>query len=83
MRLEQRSLRSEILLKGVDSLEIIESYPGDKYLPSFLVRGEWEGRVFHAQLATDIEGSDVRVVTMYIPVPEEWDLELRIRRVRK
>jgi hypothetical protein len=74
MRLEQRSLRSEILLKGADSLEIIESYPDDKYLPSFLVRGECEGRVFHAQIAADVEGRKA---------PEEWDSALRIRRVQE
>ena len=83
MRLEQRSLGSEMLLKGADSLEIIEAYPHDKYLPSFLVRGEFEGRVFHAQIATDVEAANVRVVTMYIPVPEEWDSGFRIRRVQK
>ena len=83
MRLEQRSLRSEMLLKGADSLEVIEAYPDDKYLPSFLVRGEFEGRVFHAQIATDVEARNVRVVTMYIPVPEEWDSGFRIRRVQE
>ncbi len=72
-----------MLLKGADSLEIIESYPDDKYLPSFLVRGEFEGRVFHAQIATDVEARNVRVVTMYSPAPEEWDSELRTRRVQK
>lgn len=81
MRMEQRSLGSEMLLKGADSLEIIEAYPEDKYLPSFLVRGEFESRTFHAQIATDVEARNVRVVTMYIPVPEEWDSEFRIRRV--
>ena len=65
------------------SLEIIESYPDDKYLPSFLVRGEYDGRVFHEQIATDVEGGNIRVVTMYIPAPEEWDSGLRIRRVEK
>jgi uncharacterized protein DUF4258 len=83
MRLEQRSLGSEMLLKGADSLEIIESYPDDKYLPSFLVRGEFEGRVFHAQIATDVEARNVRVVTMYAPVQDEWDSGLRVRRVQK
>ena len=83
MRFEQRSLRSEMLLEGADSLEIVEPYPDDKYLPSFLVRGKFEGRVFHAQIAADVEGRNVRVVTMYIPSPEEWDLEFRVRRVQK
>jgi hypothetical protein len=72
-----------MLLKGADSLEIIESYPDDKYLPSFLVRGEFEGRVFHAQIATDVEGGNVRVVTMYVPAPEDWDSDFRVRRVQK
>ena len=72
-----------MLLKGAGSLEIIESYPDDKYLPSFLVRGEFKGRVFHAQIATDVEAQNVRVVTMYIPAAEEWDSEFRIRRVLK
>ncbi len=81
MRLKQRSLGSEILIKGADSLEIIESYPDDKYLPSFLLRGEFEARVFHVQIAADVEGGNVRIVTMYIPAPEEWDSEFRARRV--
>ena len=80
MRLEQRSLGSEILLRGAGSLEVIESYPDDKYLPSFLVRGEVAGRVFHAQIATDLEARNIRVVTVYIPSPEEWDSEFRTRR---
>jgi len=83
MRLEQRSLGSEMLIKGAGSLEIIEAYPDDKYLPSFLLRGELEGRVFHAQIATDVEARNVRVVTMYSPVPEEWDSGFRIRKIQR
>jgi hypothetical protein len=70
-------------VKGADSLEIIESYPGDKYLLSFLMRGEVEGQVFHAHIATDVEARNLRVVTMYLPAPEEWDSEFRNRRVQK
>lgn len=80
MRLRQRSLRGEILLECASSLEIIESYPDDKYLPSFLVRGESESTVFHAQIAVDVEGRNVRVVTMYLPSPGQWDSEFRVRR---
>jgi hypothetical protein len=80
MRLKQRSLGSEILIQGADSLEIIESYPEDKYLPSFLLRGEHESRVFHVQIAMDVQAGNVRIVTMYLPAPEEWDAELRVRR---
>ena len=55
MRLQQRALTAEVLLLAVSTFEIIESYPEDKYLPSFLVRGEYEGSVFHAR--KEIAGS--------------------------
>ena len=47
-----------MLVKGVGSLEIIERYPQDKYLPSILVRGEAGGTVFHAHIATDVDGGN-------------------------
>jgi len=72
-----------MLMEGAESLEIIETYPDDKYLPSYLVRGECEGRVFHAQIAADVEGKNIRVVTMYLPAAEEWDSGFRVRRVQK
>jgi hypothetical protein len=44
-------------------LEIVESYPEDKYLPGFLVRGECEGLVFHAQIGV----RDMKVRVMEFP----------------
>ncbi len=70
-----------MLVAAVDSFEIVESYPEDKYLPSLLIRAEANG-VIHAQPATDVENDHVRVVTMYAPEPDEWDEGLRTRRKR-
>jgi hypothetical protein len=80
MRLQQRGLSADTLVNAVYTLEVIETYPDDKYLPSFLLRGESEGSVFHAHVATDLEGANVRVVTMYQPAPNEWDQDFRVRR---
>ena len=80
MRSRQRSLSVEAILKAVDSFEIIESYPGDKYLPSYLVRGIHASSVFHIQLATDVKGENVRIVTAYFPNPDEWDRDFRVRK---
>lgn len=82
MRLQQRRLNAEMLTAAVASFEVIESYPDDKYLPSFLIRGKSEDVVFHAQIATDVIGNNVRIVTMYLPEPDEWDDSLRMRRTR-
>ena len=82
MRLQQRALTAGMIRAAMGTLEIIEAYPHDKYLPSYLLRGESEGCVFHAQIATDVEGDNIRVVTMYTPDPNEWDEGLRLRRTR-
>jgi len=81
MRLQQRALTTEVLHDSMATLEIIEAYPQDKYLPSFLLRGDSDGSVFHVQIATDVEGENIRVVTMYIPDPDEWDQGLCCRRI--
>jgi hypothetical protein len=82
MRLQQRGLTAGTLQNAVSTLEIIEAYPDDKYLPSFLLRGESEVCVFHAHIATDREGANVRVVTMYLPSRDEWDEDSRVRRTK-
>lgn len=64
MRLRQRNLRSEMLVAAAHSFEILENYPDDKYRPSFLIRAEAEGIVFHVQIAADVADDNVRVVTM-------------------
>ena len=51
-------------------------------MPSFLVRGESEGIVFHAQIAADVEGRNIRIVTMYVPNPVEWGDGLCVRGTR-
>ena len=48
-------------------------------MPSFLVRGEAKGAVFHAQVATDVEGDNIRVVTMYTPDADEREDAFRKR----
>jgi hypothetical protein len=79
MRLQERRLNGEVLRKAIDTLEIIETYPLDKYLPSFLLRGEVPEFVFHVLVATDLEGDNVRVVTIYLPDFELWDEDGRVR----
>jgi hypothetical protein len=83
MRLQERRLTGDALREAAATLEIIEEYPHDKYLPSYLLRGEVPAFVFHALVATDIEGDNIRVVTMYLPDSGQWDEDGRLRRAVK
>jgi hypothetical protein len=80
MRLKARSIAREGILGAVESFEIIESYPEDKYLPSYLIHAQTSGEVFHVLFATDVPEQNVRIVTAYRPNPAEWSAALRRRR---
>jgi hypothetical protein len=82
MRLAGRSLSRQVILDAVDGYEIIESYPQDKYLPSYLVLARAGQDAFHVLCAADVEENNVRVVTAYRPDPAEWEPGMRTRRTR-
>jgi hypothetical protein len=80
MRLKQRFIPRTHILESTVQYEIIEAYPEDKYLPSYLVYSRHAGRIFHILFATDVVGDHVRIVTAYYPTPQEWNKELKSRR---
>jgi len=62
-----------------------EKYPARRMQNSnveVLLRGENKEAIFHVQIATDVEGDNIRVVTMYTPDADEWDEGFRKRRTK-
>ena len=80
MRLRERFISRQKILESVEAFEIIEEYPDDKYLPSYLVYSRHQGSVFHVLFAVDMSGDNVRIVTAYRPNLEEWEEDLKTRR---
>lgn len=78
MRLERRHISRREIVDAVDSYEVVEDYPHDKYLPSYLILA---AEAFHVLFAADVADDNVRVVTAYRPDPNEWKPDLRTRRV--
>ena len=83
MRLAHRSISRDEILASVDSMEIIEEYSTDKYLPSFLLYAQLGTKIFHVQIAIDVRGDNVRIITTYQPDPSEWREDLKKRREEK
>jgi len=77
MRLERRRITRDEILDAVDTYTIVEAYPEDKYLPSYLVLA---AETFHVLFAVDVENDHVRVVTAYRPDLGEWQPGFRMRR---
>jgi len=80
VRLKKWAIPSGMILEAVKSYEIIEAYPEDKYLPSYLVYAECGSIAIHVLFATDVENQNVRIVTAYRPDPNEWSRDLRRRK---
>lgn len=80
MRMKDRFIPRQFILDSVANYEIIEEYPSDKYLPSYLVYSQLSDHVFHILFAVDVEGDNVRIITAYYPNPEEWKEDLKTRR---
>jgi len=83
MRLTGRFIERETILRAVETFELVEAYPDDKYLPSYLVLARDDARPFHLLFAVDLEGDNVRVVTAYRPDVGEWSNDMKTRRSRK
>ena len=79
MRLGQRSIARDMIV-GAASFDMIEAYPDDKYLPSYLLLGRRGDASFHVLFGADVEGKNVRVVTAYYPSLDEWKDDLKTRR---
>lgn len=80
MRLRERFISRRMIIESVAGYEVIEEYPDDKYLPSYLVYARHGDVAFHALFAVDMEGDNVRVVTAYLPSPELWSEDLKRRK---
>ena len=80
MRMKGRFIPRQIVLDSVQHYEIIEEYPGDKYLPSYLVFSRYRDKIFHVLFAVDVEEDNVRVVTTYYPNLDEWEEGFKTRR---
>ncbi len=80
MRLRERFITRKAILSSVDTYEIIEEYPKDKYLPSCLVYAKYEDLIIHIQIAVDKNNDNIRIVTAYKPTSEKWESNLKKRR---
>ena len=83
MRLVNRFIPRESILGAVETLELVEAYPDDRYLPSYLVLGRVGAEALHIVFAVDVKSDNVRVVTAYRPALREWQDDMKTRRPKQ
>ncbi|MEE8480249.1 MAG: DUF4258 domain-containing protein [Desulfobacterales bacterium] len=80
MQMKRRLISRQMILDSVQHYEIIEKYPKDKYLPSYLIHARYQDKTFHVLFAVDIIEDNVRIITSYHPSLDEWHEDLKTRR---
>jgi len=80
MRLRERDIARQAVLNATGEMQLVEAYPQDKYLPSYLVLCTAGDRPLHVLIALDAPGHNVRIITAYVPDAAEWTPDLKTRR---
>lgn len=80
MRLKGRFISRQVILSSVDTYEIIEEYPKDKYLPSYLIYAQCRNQIIHVQMAVNMENDSVVIITAYEPTLDKWKEDLKTRK---
>ena len=80
MRLKERFITREDIFSSADTFEIIEEYPKDKYLPSYLIFAKNKDQIIHIQVAVNMDDDCVTIITAYKPAFDKWEKDFRTRR---
>lgn len=80
MRLAGRHITRDEILAAAGRYELVESYPEDKYLTSYLVADVQPAGAFHVLFAVDVDADQATIVTAYRPHPDAWAPDLKTRR---
>ncbi|MBF0397451.1 MAG: DUF4258 domain-containing protein [Desulfobacterales bacterium] len=80
MRLKNRRISRDAIIESFPYYEIIEEYPNDKYFPSYLVYSKYKNIIFHVLFAIDVQGDNARIITAYLPNPDEWENNFKKRK---
>jgi len=81
-RMFERAISMDDVRQALAQGEVIESYPDDTPLPSFLVLDTASGRPLHVVVAYEQSTPTCHVITVYIPNNERWQADNRTRRPR-
>ena len=80
-RMFERAVAVADVVALIRSGEVIERYPQDQPLPSYLVFGFIDGEPLHVVVGVEEDDGRCVAVTVYRPSVELWDDDFRTRRM--
>lgn len=81
IRLEERGIRMDDIVRAIGNGEIIKEYADDKPLPSCLILGKSvEDKPLHLVISRDEEF--IYLITAYFPDSKQWEDDFKTRKER-
>jgi hypothetical protein len=81
-RMLQGRIGESAIRKGIETGEVIATFPKDQPYPSRLLLGWSEGLPLHVLIAENSIDREMIVITVYQPDPDLWEPDFRKRRTR-
>ena len=81
IRLYERSISVDDIVKGINTGEIIKQYEDDKPLPSCLILG-FSVKSEHIHIVVSCDADFIYLITAYVPDPDTWESDFKTRRRR-
>lgn len=79
-RMFERKVSVRNVSQALQSGEVIEDYSAEMPEPGRLVLGFRGKRAFHMVISETPETHGVTIVTVYLPDPNKWDKNFKVRR---
>ena len=80
IRLKERLISRHNILSSVAEYEIIDEYPDNIFLPSYLIYSKMGNKVFHILINVDFQNELITIVTSYQPTQDRWERDYRTRK---
>lgn len=79
-RMFERNISAKKVSQAIQTGETIEDYSTEMPEPSRLILGFQGKRPFHVVTSENPATSETTIITVYIPDPEKWNKDFKVRR---
>ena len=80
IRLKERFINRDNIINSIAEYEIIDEFPDDNFLPSYLIYTQKRNEILHLLVTVDFLNELVTIVTSYKPSLSRWERDFKTRK---
>ncbi len=79
LRLNERNISIDDVMKAIETGEVIEQYPKDFPFPSCLILG-FSVKKYYIHIVLSLNDDKIYLITAYVPNPNKWEADFKTRK---